>query len=96
MKMQRAYAKMATVAIVLVATIGGCAALARRFLGEIKGTRRDVTIECSAFDAGRLAEASSTAISSVFEILISEVVLSEALTQNNVEAIIINNTANTI
>ena len=56
--MRRAYAKMVTVAIVLVATIGGCAALARRFLGEIKGTRRDVTIECSAFDAGRLAEAS--------------------------------------
>ena len=65
MKMQRAYAKMATVAIVLVATIGGCAALARRFFGEIKGTRRDVTIECSAFDAGRLTEASFLADSMV-------------------------------
>ena len=39
--------------------------LAMRFLWEIKGERRDVMIECPAFDGGRLAEASFLADSMV-------------------------------
>ena len=59
------YVIIAVAAIVVVAAIGGCSMLAMRFLWEIKGERRDVMIECPAFDGGRLAEASFLADSMV-------------------------------